>query len=169
MRYTPIFNAHLKIRILPLHKLLVIFSFLIRIKLSKGFPLHSRICNNLRSDSYIYICGAHNQLRHPIQQIFIRYFRMNTHAVMLNGQRKMEESQTFLSRQGLIQQQTDHALPVFQQLRGTVPHAVHQVCSMFMQLKTRQCVKQWASNVWTFRVITRSMFFFFVQSINTLT
>lgn len=60
---------------------------------------------------------------------------------MLNGQREMEEGQTFLSRQGLIQQQTDHALPVLQQLRGAVPHAVHQVCSMFMQLKTRQSVK----------------------------
>lgn len=62
--------------------------------------------------------------------------------VILNGQREIAECQTFLSRQGLIQQQTDHALPVLQQLRGTVPHAVYQVCSVFVQLKRRPCVKQ---------------------------
>lgn len=41
---------------------------------------------------------------------------------------------TLLSLHRLLQQELSHTLPVFEQLLGTFPQWVHQVCSVFMEL-----------------------------------
>lgn len=50
----------------------------------------------------------------------------------------LQKSLTFFSIERLLQQKTVHTFPVLQEVCCTVPHAVHKICSMFMQLKREQ-------------------------------